>query len=94
MGGFRHINCKLVYGSWEMFGSFAEVRGVDVVCTSHAEDGCNLAKGSSLSTREGRAGSILGLSVCLALNSETAGSDEQASLGLHFQSSKCTFKTT
>lgn len=85
MGGFRHINCKLVYGSWEVFGSSAEVRGVDAVCTSQAENGCNLAKGSSLSgRREGRAGSAFGFSVCLALNSETAGSDEQASLGLHF----------
>lgn len=34
------------------------------------QNGCNLAKGSSLSgRREGRAGNAFGLSVCLALNS-------------------------
>lgn len=55
------------------------------------QNGCNLAKSSSLSgRREGRAGNAFGLSVCLALNSSTPASDEQASLGLHFQSSKRT----
>lgn len=34
------------------------------------QNGCNLAKGSSLrGRREGRAGNAFGLSVCLALNS-------------------------